>query len=83
MTIDRKALCDAPAKTAHLELQNHIDPLLRRPDVLRVTGLSQSAMYRLLRAGEFPRAVQITESTTGWRQSEIISWIDQRPRVRA
>ena len=81
MTIDRKALCDAPKRTAHLDLQKHIDPLLRRPDVLRVTGLTQSAMYRLLRAGAFPEPVQITEGTNGWRQSEIIGWIDARPRA--
>lgn len=81
MPIDRKALCDAPSKTAQIELKNYIDPLLRRPDVLRVTGLTQSSMYRLIKANTFPQPVQITEGTNGWRQSEIVKWIDQRPRV--
>lgn len=83
MTIDRKALCDLPSKSARIPLAGHIAALLRRPDVLRVTGLTQSALYRLLRADEFPKPVAIIESTTAWRQSEIIGWIDQRPRAGA
>lgn len=78
---DRTALCDLSRQSAHLDLRGHIDPILRRADVLRSTGLSQSALYRLIRAGEFPQPVALTENTNGWRQSEVISWIDARPRV--
>lgn len=81
MTTDRKALNMTARKTAHLEVAQRIDPLLRRADVLKVTGLSQSALYRLIRSDHFPQPVSVTDATVAWKQSEIITWIDARPRV--
>lgn len=77
--INRNGLVENPV--TDLELHRQIDPLLRRPDVLDVTGLTQSTLYRLIKAELFPQPVQITDATVGWRQSEIVQWIDERPRV--
>lgn len=75
-----------PPVTPHLgqpDLVDKIDPLLRRKLVLAVTGLSQSQLYRLIRAGEFPRPVKVSEGSVGWRQSQVAAWIMARPEVVA
>ena len=53
--------------------------LLRLPEVLRATGLSRSNLYRKIKVGEFPSPVQLGERAVGWRESEVIGWIDGRP----
>lgn len=54
------------------------DPLLRRNEVERLIGLKRSALYKLIRAGEFPAPVRISERAVAWRQSEISAWIEAR-----
>jgi len=55
------------------------DRLLRLPEVLRLTGLSRSTLYRKIKAGEFPRPVKLGKRAVGWRESEVIAWINGRP----
>jgi predicted DNA-binding transcriptional regulator AlpA len=40
--------------------------LLRLPAVCILVGLSKSQIYRLIRAGEFPSAVQIGSNSVAW-----------------
>ena len=53
--------------------------LLKLPDVLRLTGLSRSTVYRKLKEGDFPRPVQLGKRAVAWRESDLIDWIDGRP----
>ncbi len=55
-----------------------IDPILRRPVVEALTGLSRSTIYQLMADGRFPRPVQLGPRAVGWRQSEIADWIARR-----
>ena len=55
--------------------------LYRLPDVIKVTGLSKTSIYRLEREGRFPARVRVTNSKTAWRSDEIQTWINDRPRV--
>jgi len=55
-----------------------MDRLLRKPDVKDATGLSSSSIYKLMKAGKFPRAVQLTGHCVAWKESEIAGWIDSR-----
>lgn len=52
-----------------------IDRFLRKPDVLRITGLSSSALYRRISDGTFPKQVKIGAKAVAWRQSEIAIWM--------
>ena len=63
------------------ESDKHIDPVLRRQQVEAITGLTTSALYRLVKLGDFPKPVQITSGTVGWKYSEIFVWLESRPRV--
>ncbi|WP_158972797.1 AlpA family transcriptional regulator [Paraglaciecola sp. L3A3] len=49
--------------------------LLRRQVVQDLTGLSKATLWRLERDGKFPKAVQLTSRTVGYRESEILAWL--------
>lgn len=53
--------------------------ILRRPEVEQRVGLSRSAIYRRIAAGEFPRPLELGSNVVGWRESVIERWIQTRP----
>lgn len=55
--------------------------ILRLPDVMRLTGLGRSTIYRLLAAGQFPSPVQLSVRAVGWRRSDVYNWTAERPQV--
>lgn len=57
----------------------HTDRILRRPEVQARAGLGRSALYAMIRRGEFPAPVRLTGSAVGWRESDVAAWIDSRP----
>ena len=54
---------------------------LRQDEVIERTRLSRTSMWRLERAGTFPKRRQIIGSRIGWKESEISEWIETRPVV--
>jgi prophage regulatory protein len=52
------------------------ETILRRPEVLARTGLSNTSVHRGIRAGTFPRPVTLGRRAVGWRESDIIKWIE-------
>jgi prophage regulatory protein len=50
--------------------------ILRLPEVLARSGLSRTNVYRRVAAGTFPRPVALGPRAVGWRESDIIEWID-------
>jgi prophage regulatory protein len=52
---------------------------LRLRQVVSVTGLSRMTIWRLERAGEFPRRRQLGARSVAWLQSEVEEWIESRP----
>lgn len=55
--------------------------LLRRDEVERITGLSRSTLYTMMRHDKFPAAVRINERAVGWFESEVMEWVASRPRA--
>ena len=53
--------------------------ILRLADVIEVTGLQKSAIYKLVKAGSFPHPVQLSPRATGWRSTDVEEWIASRP----
>lgn len=63
--------------------QNEDRPALRRTlmrfaDACGATGLSRSAIYRLIRDEKFPAPVRLTANVVVWPSDEIQAWIDAR-----
>ena len=55
------------------------DRLLRRRDVERITGMSRSSIYRLMRTQEFPVAIKVGPAAVRWKESDITSWLEALP----
>jgi prophage regulatory protein len=53
--------------------------LLRLPAVIAMTGMGRDSIYRLAREGRFPKPRKLTERSSGWREDEILAWIESRP----
>ena len=54
--------------------------ILRCAEVTRRTSLSKASVYRLLHAGDFPRACPARKRAVGWRAEEIDEWLASRER---
>jgi prophage regulatory protein len=52
--------------------------LLRLPEVERRTGLRRAHLYKLARAGAFPRPLKIGARASAWRASQVDAWIAAR-----
>jgi prophage regulatory protein len=50
------------------------DFLLRRKEVEKLSGLSRASLYRLMRAGKFPRPLSIGTGSVRWKNSDIVQW---------
>lgn len=51
--------------------------LLRRPEIQDKVELGRSALYDLIKRGQFPTPIKIGRSSF-WVESEIDSWIELR-----
>ena len=52
--------------------------LLRMPEVVRITGLRPSTIYKLIRSAEFPRSIKLTKKTTAWDSRLVESWVKEK-----
>ncbi|NJD37235.1 MAG: AlpA family phage regulatory protein [Geobacter sp.] len=55
--------------------------MMRRKEVLSVTGLSGSTQYREEKAGRFPSRMKLSSGTVGWNRDEISDWLSNRKKV--
>lgn len=70
---------------------NELNPghlrVLRLTQVMHVTGLCRSMIYRLESEQQFPARIKIGARAVGWLQQEVDEWvyarIAHRPRVPA
>ena len=61
-----------------------MERIMRTPEVVKVTGLSKTTIWRRVRGGDFPAPIRLGGLATrsvGWREGEIKNWIDTRPVV--
>lgn len=50
------------------------DFLIPRKTVEKLSGLSRATIYRLMKAGKFPRPLSIGTGSVRWKQSDIVAW---------
>jgi len=56
---------------------------LRKSEVIELTGLSGSSIYRLAKQGDFPKQVKLSTQSVAWIESEITGWMQKRIQSRA
>lgn len=52
--------------------------ILRMKDVMKVTGLSRSAIYQKVADDQFPKQIKLGERAAGWLSDEVIGWLNSQ-----
>jgi prophage regulatory protein len=55
---------------------------LRLNEVIRLTGLARSTVYRLMAANSFPAPCRLGARAVGWRNTDVAQWSATRPTAR-
>ncbi|AEV24591.1 putative transcriptional regulator [Azospira oryzae PS] len=54
------------------------DRIIRLPDVEKAVGLKKSAIYKLIKAGEFPHQLKLGKHASGWLEADVQAWIRKK-----
>ncbi len=54
--------------------------ILKEEEVVNMVGLSRISIWRMERAGDFPKRLQLGARKVGWLQDEVENFITSRPR---
>ena len=57
------------------------DRLLRLAEVLTLTALAHSSIYRKMREGSFPEPLKVGVRAVRWWRSDIQAWLADCPRA--
>jgi prophage regulatory protein len=65
-----------------MEISRTSNRVLRMRDLTHKVGFRPSTIYEMVAAGRFPRPFKLASGgrATGWLESEIDSWLDERVR---
>jgi prophage regulatory protein len=58
------------------------DRILRKPETMHRVGLSDPTIWRLERAGKFPKRIKLGGNSVGWFESEIVDWLEAKKAER-
>lgn len=61
-----------------INLAPQTDRILRWPEVKERTGICRSHAHSLAGRGQFPAPIKLGDRASGWLESEINAWIEQR-----
>jgi len=57
--------------------------IIRKPELLGMIGLSDATVWRMEKAGEFPRRLRLGGNSVGWFLGEIDGWLAKKAEERA
>jgi prophage regulatory protein len=52
--------------------------VLSTKDAVRVTSLSRTTLWRMVKAGAFPTPVRLSPGRVGFREADVAAWIAGR-----
>ncbi|HOL51485.1 MAG TPA: AlpA family transcriptional regulator [Bacillota bacterium] len=59
-----------------------MDRIIRKKELLKTIGLSGVTIWRMERAGTFPKRIKLGGNSVGWYESEIIEWMEKKRQDR-
>ena len=61
-------------------MPKQVDPprFIRLPQVVEMTGLGKTTIYRWINHGTFPKQIQIGGKSVVWNEREVIDWMNQQ-----
>ena len=54
------------------------DRIIGERECRKITDLSRTSRWRMMRRNEFPQKIRISPNRTGWRLSQVLEWMSQR-----
>ena len=61
---------------------NTQDRIIRAPERRQLVPYSDMHIWRMEKAGTFPKRIQLGPNSVGWSLCEVIEWIDARKSER-
>ena len=55
--------------------------ILKLSEIIEITGLSRSSIYRLAKNNQFPKPIKLGERSSGWVRSEFDLWLNERIEI--
>lgn len=52
--------------------------VIRLKEVMNLTGLSKSSIYRFSNNDDFPKSVPLGARSVGWIESEVTQWLENK-----
>ena len=56
--------------------------IIKLPAVIKLSALSSATIYRLIKKGEFPKQIKLSERSSGWLLSEVEQWLEEKINKR-
>ena len=56
--------------------------LIKLDTVLEITTLSIPTIYRLMKKGQFPKQIMVSERSARWSESEVLEYINEKLQLR-
>ena len=56
--------------------------IIRKPEITERSALSSVTIWRLEKAGQFPKRIQLGGNSVGWFADEFDEWLEQKSRAR-
>ena len=56
--------------------------IIKLQTVIKLSALSSASIYRLIKKGDFPKQIKLSERSSGWILSEVEQWLDNKINSR-
>ena len=56
--------------------------LIKLDTVIEITTLSVPTIYRLMKKGQFPKQIKVSERSARWSESEVLEYINEKLQLR-
>ena len=56
--------------------------VLSKRELTEMVGLSYPTVWRMMRRGQFPKPVPLSENRVGWLETEVADWLAGRVDAR-
>jgi prophage regulatory protein len=81
-TPDKRGLHEAALHAVERALETRATTsgkrVLSQQAVLNRVPVSRTTLWRMERAGDFPRRIQISANRIGWLEADVDAWVEER-----
>ena len=56
--------------------------LIKLDTVIEITTLSVPTIYRLMKKGQFPKQIMVSERSARWSELEVLEYINEKLQLR-